>query len=177
MAIDRQAAFSTERRQTREGLLKTAKALFLLKGLAAVTVDDICLAADVSKGGLYHHFPGKESMFLMVALEELRRELGLSVHPASDTPAGRGTSALLVNLWAWAPRRPQACRRVRAVHRQAVRRLSKVPGQAACATPSPGDSEARAALALLIDMGRVVEAAMARYLATSEREPKQAVAG
>ena len=162
--------------QTRGRLLKAAKALFLLRGLAAVTVDDICLAADVSKGGFYHHFPDKESAFLVVASGELTREMELLAHSASNTPAERGGSALLVDLWAWTPRHPQARRWVRAAHRQALRQLSKLPGQAARGTPSTGDREAQAALALLVGIGRVVQRATARYPTTGELERRKAAA-
>ena len=162
--------------QTREGLFKAANALFLLKGLDAVTVDDICLAADVSKGGFYHHFSDKESPFLEIALEELRREMGLLAPVALDIARGRDASALLLDLWAWTPRRPQARRRVRAVHRRALRQLSRVAGQAVRGTPSTGDREAQAALALLMGIGRVVEGATARYPAASERERRKAAA-
>jgi AcrR family transcriptional regulator len=164
-------------RLTRERLLKAAKALFLLKGPATVTVDDICLAADASKGGFYHHFPDKESAFLVVASEELSREMEVSVQPAADTPTERGASTLLVDLWAWAPRRPQACRSVRAVHRRALKQLSKVPGQAAYGTPSTDDREAQAALALLLGIGRLVQRATARYSTATERERGKAAAG
>lgn len=158
-------------------LLKAARALLLLRGLAAVTVDDICLAADVSKGGFYHHFPDKESPFLEVALEELRREMDLLAPPAADVARGRGASALLLDLWAWAPRRPQARRRVRAAHRRALRHLARLAGQATRRTPSTGDWEAQATLALLMGIGRVVQRAAARYPTTSERERTKAAAG
>ena len=177
MAAHRPVTMRPQSARTHGGLLKAAKTLFLLKGFAAVTVDDICLAADVSKGGFYHHFPDKESIFLEVASEELTRGIGISVHPASGTPAGRGESALLVDLWAWAPRRPQAWRSVRAVHRQALKRLSKLPGQAACGTSSTGDREAQAVLALLVGIGQVVQRAAAPRPATGERERRKAAAG
>ena len=162
--------------QTRGRLLKAAKALFLLRGPTAVTVDDICLAADVSKGGFYHHFPDKESAFLVLASGELTREMGLLAHSASNTPVVRGGDALLVDLWAWTPRHPQARRWVRAAHRQALRQLSTLPGQAAPGTASTGDQEAQAALALLVGIGRVVQRATARYAATGELERTKAAA-
>ena len=177
MGTHRPATPYAQGAQTRRGLLKAAKTLFLLKGFAAVTVDDICLAADVSKGGFYHHFPDKESIFLEVASQELTREIGLSVHPDSGTPAGRGESALLVDLWAWAPRRPQARCLVRAAHRQALRRLSKLPSQAARGTSSRDDREAQAVLALLVGIGQVVQRATAPRPATGERERRKAAAG
>src|SRR4030065_688260 len=86
----------------RERLLKAARALFLLKGLGAVTIDEICLAASVSKGGFYHHFRNKEDVFLLVALEELGRELESLVHAAPGTSTAGSVDALLRDLWAWA---------------------------------------------------------------------------
>jgi hypothetical protein len=109
-------------------------------------------------------------------LEELRREMGLLAPVALDIARGRDASALLLDLWAWTPRRPQARRRVRAVHRRALRQLSRVAGQAVRGTPSTGDREAQAALALLMGIGRVVEGATARYPAASERERRKAAA-
>ena len=162
--------------QTRGRLLKAAKALFLLGGPAAVTVDDICLAAGVSKGGFYHHFPDKESAFLVVASGELTREMELLAHSASNTAAERGGSTLLVDLWAWTPRHPQARRWVRAAHRQALRRLSNVPGQAARGPASTGDRQAQAAFALLVGIGRVVQRVTARYPTTGELGRRKAAA-
>jgi AcrR family transcriptional regulator len=164
--------------KARGRLLKAAKALFVLKGLAAVTVEEVCLAADVSKGGFYHHFPDKESAFLVVALEELEREMSLPAHPAVDNPGGRDASGLLLDLWAWGPRRSRARRLIRAAHRRALRQLLKLPrGQATRGTPSAGDREAQAALILLLGIGRVVNRATAQYLPTSERERRKSAAG
>lgn len=43
---------------TREALLESAQALFTDKGFAATSLDDVTRAARVTKGALYHHFPG-----------------------------------------------------------------------------------------------------------------------
>lgn len=154
--------------QTRGGLLKAARALLLLNGLTPVTVDDICLAAGVSKGGFYHHFADKESAFLEIALEELKREMDLPAYVSLDSIETRGMSELLLDLWAWAPRRPAARRRVRAVHRRTLRRASRLPRQAPGEMPSEGDREAQAALTLFVGVGRMVQRAMARRPAVSE---------
>ena len=163
--------------QTRAGLLKAAKVLFLLRGLDLVTVDDICRAAGVSKGGFYHHFPGKEAAFQEAALEELRRALADSSRVSAKVARGHATSALLVDLWAWAPRHPQARRSVRAAHREVLGRLAAFPGQARSGAPFPGDREAQATLALFVDIGRAVQRARAQYPVTSERERTKAAAG
>jgi AcrR family transcriptional regulator len=162
--------------QTHARLLKAARALFLLRGPGSVTVDDICRAASISKGGFYHHFPNKDAAFQEAALEELRRELRLPAD-VSDVTRGRAPSSLLVDLWAWAPRHPQACRSVRAVHREVRERLTAFPRQGRSGAPSPGDREAQATLALLVDIGSVVQHARAQYAVTSERERTKAAAG
>ena len=59
--------------RARARLLEAARQLFIASPQTSVTVDDICLAAAVSKGGFYHHFPDKEAVFLTIALDELER--------------------------------------------------------------------------------------------------------
>jgi len=162
--------------QTRARLLKAAKALFLLRGIGLVTVDDICRAAGVSKGGFYHHFPNKETVFQEAALEELRREMSLLARAVADVARGHATSVLLVDLWAWAPRHPQARPSVGAAHREVLGRLAAFPGQGRSGAPSPDDREAQATLALLVSIGRVVQRARAQYPVTSERERTKAAA-
>ena len=163
--------------QTREGLLKAAKPLFLLKGIASATVDDICLAAGVSKGGFYHHFADKESAFLEVALEELEREMKLATSASPSPVERRSMSALLIDLWAWAPRHPPALRRVRAVHRRTLRRLSRLQKRTPHDRPSEGDREAQAALALFMGVGRVALRAMAGRPAISKGRRRKAATG
>jgi AcrR family transcriptional regulator len=177
MHADQPAAHPLRGPQARVRLLKAARALFLLKGLAAVTVEEICLAADVSKGGFYHHFPDKESVFLVGALEELQRAMDFASSPAMGAPGGRGASALLLDLWAWGPRHPRARPFVRAAHRRALRQLSNLPGHAARRPLSTGDRDAQAALTLLLGIGHVVQRAMAQHLTVSERQRRKAVAG
>jgi len=64
--------------ETRSILLKEAENLFALKGYDAVSVDEICQKAGVSKGGFYHHFSSKEALFLQLLdgwLSRLNEEL------------------------------------------------------------------------------------------------------
>ena len=154
-------------------LLKAARALFLLKGLAAVTVDDICLAASASKGAFYHHFPNKRRLFLLVALEELERELQASAQGTPDAAAGRHGDALLLDLWAWAPRHPQARRRVRAVHRATLRELSK-SNLTTYRGPHGIDREAQATLALVVSLGRLVQSEALPQLASGRARQARA---
>ncbi len=47
---------------TRTKLLDAARDVIRAQGYAATTVDDICVAAGVSKGSFFHHFDSKEEM-------------------------------------------------------------------------------------------------------------------
>lgn len=46
----------------RDQIVQAALTVFALKGFAASSMDDLCLAAGCSKGGLYHHFPTKHAV-------------------------------------------------------------------------------------------------------------------
>jgi TetR/AcrR family transcriptional repressor of nem operon len=52
--------------QARTKLIEAARDLFLSKGYAAATVDEICERAKASKGSFYHFFKSKEAMGLAV---------------------------------------------------------------------------------------------------------------
>jgi TetR/AcrR family transcriptional repressor of nem operon len=47
---------------TRTRLLDAARDAIRAKGYSATTVDDICAAAGVTKGGFFHHFASKEQL-------------------------------------------------------------------------------------------------------------------
>jgi AcrR family transcriptional regulator len=51
-----------KKRQTREAIAQAAADLFAQKGFAAVTVDDVARAADVSRQTVFNYFPSKEQM-------------------------------------------------------------------------------------------------------------------
>jgi AcrR family transcriptional regulator len=50
--------------ETRNHILETATQLFSKNGYDATGVAEICLAAGVSKGAFYHHFPTKQAVFM-----------------------------------------------------------------------------------------------------------------
>lgn len=52
-------------------ILKIARELFLAHSYADVTMDQIAAAANVTKGGLYHHFAGKEALYLVMMQADL----------------------------------------------------------------------------------------------------------
>ncbi|MDB5798746.1 MAG: Transcriptional regulator, TetR family [Paucimonas sp.] len=47
---------------TRTRLLESARDVIRKKGYAATTVDEVCQAAGVTKGGFFHHFASKEAL-------------------------------------------------------------------------------------------------------------------
>ncbi len=75
-----------KRRETRARIADTAMALFQDRGFAAVTVDEIAEAADISKPTFFNYFPAKEDVVLAwqdtfaVALGEAVRS-----RPATET--------------------------------------------------------------------------------------------
>ncbi|MFC4303182.1 TetR/AcrR family transcriptional regulator [Cohnella boryungensis] len=56
--------------ETKKRISEKAKQLFNQKGYGAVTMNEVCEAAAVSKGSLYHHFPSKDELFLHVVEED-----------------------------------------------------------------------------------------------------------
>ena len=70
---------------TRHALLATARELFGAKGYAETSLDEIVHASGVTKGALYHHFSGKESLFLAV-FESVKQELSRIVAEAQMPP-------------------------------------------------------------------------------------------
>lgn len=58
-------------------IIEVAKTLFIARNYADVTTDMIASAAGVTKGGLYHHFPSKESLYSSMMLDdfESKRQL------------------------------------------------------------------------------------------------------
>ncbi|WP_454816373.1 TetR/AcrR family transcriptional regulator [Labrys neptuniae] len=58
---------SPERGHARNRLLEAARDVIRAKGFAATSVDDICRAADVTKGAFFHHFGSKEVLGVAAA--------------------------------------------------------------------------------------------------------------
>ncbi|WP_186420635.1 TetR/AcrR family transcriptional regulator [Bosea sp. CS1GBMeth4] len=58
---------SPERGNARDRLLEAARDVIRAKGFAASSVDDLCRAADVTKGAFFHHFASKEALGVAAA--------------------------------------------------------------------------------------------------------------
>ena len=59
---------------TRGKLIKVARALFGKRGFAGTSIEEVTRRAKVTRGALYHHFPGKEALFQAV-FEQVEDEL------------------------------------------------------------------------------------------------------
>lgn len=91
---------------TREQIAQAALGVFALKGYSAASMDDICLAAGCSKGGLYHHFPTKGAV-----LSEVVDRMALGGALMAPQPANAGLALspeafgrVLLEVWAEASR-------------------------------------------------------------------------
>ncbi len=72
---------------TREGLLRVARKVFTKYGYAETSVADICRAARVTHGALYHHFAGKIDIFSAV-VSEIFTTLAAAIQSAADAETG-----------------------------------------------------------------------------------------
>lgn len=61
--------------ETKNRILQNASHLFAHKGYGAVSMNEVCTAAKVSKGSLYHHFPSKDELFLHVVEDDTQKWL------------------------------------------------------------------------------------------------------
>ncbi|MDP3712086.1 MAG: TetR/AcrR family transcriptional regulator [Mycobacteriales bacterium] len=72
---------------TRDALLASALELFAGKGFAATSLDDVATAARVTKGALYHHFPGGKATLFEAVFEAVDADLGERIARAIPTGA------------------------------------------------------------------------------------------
>lgn len=88
----------------REQIVQAALAVFALKGYAASSMNDICLAAGCSKGGLYHHFRTKGAV-LSGVVDQLAARGSLMPPFAAEPPlAPPALGRVLIEIWAEAVR-------------------------------------------------------------------------
>ena len=75
--------------QTKENLLSAAAKLITLHGTNQLTLERVALEANVSKGGLLHHFPTKLEL-LTALVEQLARSFEADInHHLESEPSGR----------------------------------------------------------------------------------------
>lgn len=78
--------------ETRKALLTAATDVIRAKGYTATTVDEICTAAGVTKGGFFHHFDSKEELGI-AAVEQFNARadelFGAAAYQAKADPRER----------------------------------------------------------------------------------------
>jgi AcrR family transcriptional regulator len=75
--------------QRRAELLEAGRSLFLAKGIAATSLDDITQRAGVSKGLFYLYFPSKEDLVLALQ-EQFSGEVAARMAAAATAPTEAG---------------------------------------------------------------------------------------
>ena len=70
---------------SRERLLEAADAMLYARGYEAVSVADLCEAADARKGSFYHWWPSKRDLALAMIDRAWRRNLESVFEPIFDT--------------------------------------------------------------------------------------------
>lgn len=88
---------------TRDQIVQSALTVFALKGYSASSMDDICLAAGCSKGGLYHHFRTKLAV-LSGVVDRLGQTGGLLPPFAEGSLQHDAMGRVLIEIWAEAAR-------------------------------------------------------------------------
>jgi AcrR family transcriptional regulator len=73
-------------RATRAHVIEVATRLFAEHGYDGTSVETVQAESGVSRGSLYHHFPGKEALFLAV-LEEVGAQIGREAEEATSGAA------------------------------------------------------------------------------------------
>jgi AcrR family transcriptional regulator len=76
------------RAATIDSIVGAARELFIARGFAATSIDDIASRAGVAKGAVYHHFESKEQIFQRV-FEQMTGALAFEV--ATTAAAGKST--------------------------------------------------------------------------------------
>src|ERR1700722_20378676 len=64
-------------RRTRKQLLRAGRKVYMTRGLAMPTIEDVTDAAGVSRASFYLHFASREAHILAVFESEVRRQLQL----------------------------------------------------------------------------------------------------
>jgi AcrR family transcriptional regulator len=90
----------TKNKNTREGILESARRLFAQFGPKKTTIDEIAQEAGVGKGTIYYYFNDKEDIFLKVVQEEAEQLAGRlkSVASGPENPEQKLTAVFMEKL-------------------------------------------------------------------------------
>lgn len=88
LATDRPADKRLEKGQeTRRAIVETATRLFAERGYAAVSIETVLAACEISRGALYHHFASKEEL-LEAAFEAVEIDVTAKVLASAANASG-----------------------------------------------------------------------------------------
>lgn len=73
--------------QTRLTILETARTQFATLGYEGVTMEGVAVAAELTRGAVYHHFGGKAGLFRVV-LEQILSEQGEHILATAEQASG-----------------------------------------------------------------------------------------
>lgn len=73
-------------RARRQHIVNAATGLFATKGFERTTTAEICKAAGISAGNLFHYFPNKRAIFLAVFEEDAEKAERLARAQSGDDP-------------------------------------------------------------------------------------------
>ncbi|PZX21767.1 putative TRANSCRIPTIONal REGULATOR, TetR family [Cupriavidus phytorum] len=79
---------------TRQALTEAARTLFVSRGYAETSTPDVCAAAGITRGALYHHFADKRDLFRHVLAEEAA---AVAADIEAATPAGQDAAEALLD--------------------------------------------------------------------------------
>ncbi|WP_025586408.1 TetR/AcrR family transcriptional regulator [Cupriavidus taiwanensis] len=79
---------------TRQALTEAARALFVSRGYAETSTPDVCAAAGITRGALYHHFADKRDLFRHVLAEEAA---AVAADIEAATPSGQDAAEALLD--------------------------------------------------------------------------------
>lgn len=91
----------------RQQIVQAALTVFAFKGISGASMDDVCLAAGCSKGGLYHHFPTKVAVLSAVVARLIAT--GAILPPFEPKEGALGLPSahigrILIEIWSEASR-------------------------------------------------------------------------
>jgi AcrR family transcriptional regulator len=158
------------RAQTRERLLRAAGTVFAERGYDGASLDDVAVAAGLTKGAVYSSFASKEELFYALIRERIRERLELVTKAADgratvsditrDTASALGElmstqaewSLLFIEFWARAVRDPglrdELARERRYARGLIASLLQEQAARGGVELPVPADQLAVAVLAL-----------------------------
>ena len=88
----------------RDQSVQAALTVFALKGYASASMDDICLAAGCSKGGLYHHFRSKNAVLSGVVARLAAHGALMPPFAPGPGPTPHSLARVLLEVWTEAAR-------------------------------------------------------------------------